>query len=302
VRVLLVRAGALGDVLLLRRAVAALRRGGHEPALMAPSTAVAALVGSGPSEVTALLPWEAPATAALLADGELPSGFQEKLARFDLAVCYTRDPDLPVALGRHVPLVRSHPPLPPPSGPHASEWLLEPLSELAEDGPVPPLAFSAAERASARNRLDIAVGRPALHPGSGSPTKNWPRAHFARLAAEWGRAGPWLLVEGPADREAAAELRALPGACVADSLPPRILGALLAEASVFVGNDSGVTHLAAASGAPTLALFGPSDPALWSPVGERVAWLRADDARLESIPVEQVREALASLREPHAPA
>ena len=55
----------------------------------------------------------------------------------------------------------------------------------------------------------------------------------------------------------------------------RTLGAALSRAGLFLGNDSGASHLAAASGAPTLALFGPTDPALWAPVGPSVATLRA---------------------------
>jgi ADP-heptose:LPS heptosyltransferase len=63
-----------------------------------------------------------------------------------------------------------------------------------------------------------------------------------------------------------------------------------------VGNDSGVTHLAAAAGAPTLSLFGPTDPALWAPIGTSVRVLRGRDARVEAIGIEEVREAIAGLR------
>jgi ADP-heptose:LPS heptosyltransferase len=45
---------------------------------------------------------------------------------------------------------------------------------------------------------------------------------------------------------------------------------MLARCAAFIGNDSGITHLAAAVGAPTLAVFGPTDPALWAPRGKAV--------------------------------
>src|SRR5439155_1522536 len=84
---------------------------------------------------------------------------------------------------------------------------------------------------------------------------------------------PWLLVEGPADVTPVAPLARRPGAVVARGLGLRTLGAVLARAGLFIGHDSGVSHLAAAWHAPTLALFGPTDPALWAPVGPRVrAW------------------------------
>jgi len=52
------------------------------------------------------------------------------------------------------------------------------------------------------------------------------------------------------------------------------LACWLAGASVYIGNDSGITHLAAAAGAPVAALFGPTDPAIWAPRGPRFASLR----------------------------
>jgi ADP-heptose:LPS heptosyltransferase len=66
---------------------------------------------------------------------------------------------------------------------------------------------------------------------------------------------------GPEDPE-------LAGAVVIEDLYQ--LACHLAQASLYVGNDSGITHLAAAVGTPVLALFGPTDPAVWAPRGEHV--------------------------------
>jgi heptosyltransferase-3 len=60
----------------------------------------------------------------------------------------------------------------------------------------------------------------------------------------------------------------LPGARRFDDLYE--LARWLAAASLYIGNDSGITHLAAAAGAPVIAIFGPTDPALWAPRGPRV--------------------------------
>ena len=89
----------------------------------------------------------------------------------------------------------------------------------------------------------------------------------------------------------------MPSACAPAIFPPRVLGAVLARAGLYVGNDSGVSHLAAAWGAPVLALFGPTDPAQWAPVGPRVTVLRADDQEMDSLELEDVERAAGEIRE-----
>ncbi|HET8646880.1 MAG TPA: glycosyltransferase family 9 protein, partial [Vicinamibacteria bacterium] len=135
----------------------------------------------------------------------------------------------------------------------------------------------------------------ALHPGSGSPAKNWPPGRYASLARARAGGRPWLLVEGPADAEAARSLAGEAGAVRAHGLDARVLGALLARAGLVVGNDSGVTHLAAACGAPTLALFGPTDPLQWAPLGTRVEALRAPGGAMDTLSLEVVLEAATRL-------
>jgi ADP-heptose:LPS heptosyltransferase len=296
-RILLVRAGALGDLLLLRRAIAGLQRAGHEVGLLAPAGPGAALVGPGLSEARSLTPWEDPALAPLLAGGTPARRIADTLGAFDRAVCYSRSAELAAALGRLVPRVVSHPPLPPAGGPHAAEWCLDPVRDLVEDGPVPSLVPTANEMATAGEPLArLPRAFAALHPGSGSPAKNWPVSSFARLASEWGERAAWLLALGPAEVEGATPLATLPRAIIARSLPPRVLAALLSQAGLYVGNDSGVTHLAAAAGAPTLAVFGPTDPAQWAPLGVNVRVLRGRDVSVETIGVEEVRAAIQGMR------
>ena len=68
------------------------------------------------------------------------------------------------------------------------------------------------------------------------------------------------------------------------------LACWLASARVYIGNDSGITHLAAAAGVPVVAVFGPTDPEIWAPRGERVQVLRG---ALGEITVDQVLDAVA---------
>jgi heptosyltransferase-3 len=297
IRVLLVRAGALGDLLLMRRAIAALQQAGRAVGLLAPSVPAAALAGPGPGDAAEILPWEAARFSRLLVEGGLEdSTAADRIRGYDAALVYSRDAMLARNLGRLVPLVLQHDPRPPDGGPHASEWLASCLPAIGVPVPAnapPVLLPSAEDRARA---AAFASGLPsgflAIHPGSGSAAKNWPASRFAELVRA--RAGtPWLLVRGPADDEAAAGLETLPGARVARDLPLRVLAALLARAGVYVGNDSGVTHLAAASGARTVALFGATDPRRWAPVGPHVEVLRG--GTMEEITIEDVAAAAARL-------
>jgi heptosyltransferase-2 len=189
----------------------------------------------------------------------------------------------------------------PGGGEHAARWLARAAEQIvAGPWPEPPVCKATAEEEQLAGEWcrRLPPGFVAVHPGSGSPAKNWPADRFAGALQAIGAAGAYLLIEGPADAGAARPLQS-GAAAVARSLPPRVLGAILARARAFLGNDSGISHLAAAWGAPTVALFGPTDPAVWSPVGPRVTTIRSADGRMEGITVEQVRTAVSAAASRH---
>lgn len=111
-----------------------------------------------------------------------------------------------------------------------------------------------------------------LHAGSGSPAKNWPYEAFADICDTLHARGHEVLwSSGPAEE-------GLPCPGSATPLPAQPLPELartLAGARLYIGNDSGITHLAAAVGCPTLALFQTTNPNVWGPRGKRVTILRA---------------------------
>jgi len=241
------------------------------------------------------------ADAASLFGGELPSGaLASALRAHDRAFAYTRNAAVPATLAKLIPHVVAHDPEPPPGSGHASQWLARPVQSLGLSAAELPLSY----RPSPEEGLTAAELRSrlpdrflAVHPGSGGAAKNWPAPRLAALVAAIAPGEAWLLVEGPADEASAAPLRTLPGAVVARGQPLRVLGAVLGRAGLYVGNDSGVTHLAAAWGAPTLALFGPTDPAIWGPVGERATSLRSPNGRMDGLDVAEVVAAAKALRD-----
>jgi len=142
-------------------------------------------------------------------------------------------------------------------------------------------------------------GRLAIHPGSGSSKKNWPLNHWAQLLAKLMPSfDDVLLVAGEADTEIAQAINPLIPAdklrlCVNRSLSDLV--AELNQATLFVGHDSGISHVAAATGIRTIALFGPTDPIIWSPNGDQVTVIQSPDRTMAGLAVETVLEALRSL-------
>ena len=293
------RAGALGDVLLLRRAVAALRRGGYEVTLLAPAASGRALLGEGPSEVQRLVDWERADVAALLADGEVPAEtVLPDLRRCELALACTRSEPLVRNLRALIPQVLARDPQ-PPAGVPGGRWLAAALEPVGLDIATPPPACRATPQEEARARdfgRRLPAGFLAIHPGSGSAVKNWPATGWLELVDRLRPPEPWLVVCGPADARAAAPLRMRADVVVAEDLAVRVLGAVLARAGVFVGNDSGVSHLAAAWDAPTVALFGPTDARTWAPEGARVRTVQSRSGDMAGIGVGEVIDAVTAAR------
>ena len=126
------------------------------------------------------------------------------------------------------------------------------------------------------------AGRPRnaakviIHPGSGSVRKRWPLARFLKVADVLEKRGlqPQMIC-GPAESDLADELRS-------QERPVYHLNELtdlvewLEPAGGYIGNDSGVSHLAAFLGLPSVVIFGPADPIRWKPLGPRVEIVRPE--------------------------
>ncbi len=246
-RRLLIRPGAIGDVIVSLPALEFLRCEFTEVWVPAPVGPLVRFAG----RVRAI----SSTGLDLLELGLAPVSLTAVLSGFDDIVSWygTTRPEF-VAATRPWPF-RFFPALPVESPLHATDFYLDQVGA--------PLGASPRITVPPRERTFL-----ALHPYSGSEKKNWPLARFKALA----KLEPFKWCH-----EKFEDLGDL-----AD---------WLAGARLFVGNDSGITHLAAAVGTPTLALFGPTDPAIWAPPGARV--LRQDP--IENLSLEQVHRAVIDL-------
>ncbi|MCX7819964.1 MAG: glycosyltransferase family 9 protein [Kiritimatiellae bacterium] len=304
-RILILRGGAIGDFIFTLPVLQALRR--QWPA------AYIELIGY--PHITRL------AEAAGLADRlrgldtagiarffglrpQIDDETRRHLASFDFVISFLHDPDGVVrdnllAHGVRRLLYRS------PVGPagHIVDHLVQPLESLAlyEAGAVPALRLKPEFLEQGRTRLDqLGVRTPpvAIHCGSGSPRKNWPLNRFADVARAIAAERPLVFVIGEADHAIAPSIRELARETegrLLEGLDLLSLAGVLSHCAAFLGNDSGVTHIAAALGRPVVALFGPTDPTVWGPRGAQVRIVRSPTERMDDLPPGQVLQALREL-------
>ena len=126
--------------------------------------------------------------------------------------------------------------------------------------------------------------RILIHPGSGSPKKNWPLPLFIEIGNRLkSMAMKPEFILGPAEYHLSDELNRISGEIrFIDDLV--VLAKELAESTAYVGNDSGVSHLSAFLGLPTVVIFGPSDAKRWAPMGTDVRIVGPDSASLNCAP------------------
>jgi heptosyltransferase-2 len=150
---------------------------------------------------------------------------------------------------------------------------------VPDSWPAPTLTVPPTEIASwlARRGLDRRKPVAALAPGAIGESKRWPLERFSALAGDLVRQGivPWVL-GGPNEKEQAAQIVTATDGCAIDLTGGDLRHAALALAAstIAVCNDSGLLHVAAAIGIPTIGLFGPTSPRLWAPLNPLAATLR----------------------------
>jgi ADP-heptose:LPS heptosyltransferase len=287
--ILVIRAGALGDCLLLLPALCSLRA--HLPRaridVMGYPKRWEWVLGRG--LVDAVHTIERAGMHLLFCQGrEVPQPLKSFLGAYDVILSYRPDPDGVFesslrSLGPRRVLSQSPFPPPPPPKIHVADFalrLVTNLGALALEA-APRLWLTADEMALTQAFFNTHQVDPSrhrivvVHPGSGSEAKRWPLENFAALI-ETLETQPWvrtIVIAGYAEQDVVVRLLSLlheAKPLLAEHWPLLPTAALIGQATVFVGHDSGLTHLAAALGRPTVAIFGPTDPEIWGPRGQHV--------------------------------
>lgn len=296
-RICLVRTGALGDVILTLPAIHTLRQAFPRAAIHLIGNARLLALAEG--ENIHIHDINRAEWAPMFAPGGTPvQALSDLLSGTDLLISYLPDPDGVFADNLHrlgIRRILTHPPR--PADPiHAVDHLLQPLRNLglSPSATCPKIHLTDADRANLSP--DLLPTGPALliHPGSGGAPKRWPPESFAAVANALSPCVRILIASGPDDGDLARRIAdECPSARCLPHLPLRTLAAIMACCTACLGNDSGPSHLSAAIGLPTVALFGPTDPRIWAPRGKTVRIIQAPDKNIASISPDR---AIAALR------
>lgn len=302
--ILIIRGGALGDFILTLPALHVVRT--HQPKVRLEIMGYPhiAELARGRFYTKTIQSIDQRSVACFFAKGgDLDPDLCRYFGSFDAVVSYLYDPDqiflenLKRAGAKQI-MIADGRPVSSRNAVHASEYLARWLSEMGLPSPIesPKLYPTTKDLEEASNLFpQPPKSTIALHLGSGSRLKNWPIERFLELTV-YLKAKNFnvMTVTGPADSDAESQFwkdSASVGCIHCHSIALPILAAALQKCVAFVGHDSGISHLSAAVGTPTIAIFGPTNPKFWGPQGECVTILQRG-TNVSAISVEKVQKAL----------
>jgi len=265
-KILIIRWGTLGDLVLTFPVLYTLKQEGFEVNLFTRSNflnlslEIGLIDGGEALDSTKLLP--------LFSGTPLPSNLRKFITSHDFVVSYASSWEkincILYALLKERLLIS---PIDRDAlSQHITELLFEPIKKLGIKKVIP---FPGMWKESGNTIL--------IHPGSGGKWKRWPMEKFQSLIdflyasfnQEWKSSPlPVKIILGEAEEKEIHHWKKISDVVFSPSLP--LLKDILLQAKIFIGNDSGVTHLSAFLGVPTLAIFGPTSPSVWGPRGKRV--------------------------------
>lgn len=296
--ILIIRNGAIGDTIVMSVVYQALRR--HYPKahieVMGPVERLQII--NTPGLLNGLTSFELPGFWKFFShDAQLPKNLIEYFKQFDVILAYCFDPDgvlINNLCKTGAANVYRFDPFPPDSSAmHITTYLLRTLEVLGiyEKDIIPHIAVHESEyRIPGTSERLIGI-----HPGSGSAEKRWTSENFVGLFEQLLKMPDIkiALIAGPADENMiesiTSKMTVSQPITLWNNLPLPLLAARLQACALYIGNDSGISHLAAALNMPTIAIFGPSNPDIWQPVGKEVVVLKGNGSSYcEGVAIHQV--------------
>jgi heptosyltransferase-2 len=308
-RILVIRGGAIGDFILTLPALKALRKAWpHAHIEILGYKHIAMLAENRFYAQTVRSIEYGPLSRFFARKAELPVELANYFVGFDLIISYLYDPDRIFENNLRCCGVQNlicGPSKIVEKADHAARQLARPVEDLgiAAADLTERVFPSIEDRQFASDFLRL-LQQPiiAIHPGSGSKEKNWPLENWIALFSRRGQLGKrvsLIIISGEADQAQTEQLEREwknRDVRLAKNLPLPQLAAVL-EHSIFIGHDSGISHLAAAAGANCLLLFGPTDPSVWAPRNQNVQVLRAESGNVSDVEIGPVETAVvAALR------
>ena len=313
-RILVIRGGAIGDFILTLPALKALRDACPRAHIEILGYKHIAVLAENRFYAQAVRSIEyGPLSRFFARNSELPPELVNYFASFDLIISYLYDPDRIFEnnlRGCGVENLLCGPSKIVEKADHAARQLARPVEDLGiRVVDLSEKVFPLIEDRQFASDFLRPLQQPivTIHPGSGSKKKNWPLENWITLfSREGGLAGAkgkggcrcpsLVIISGEADKAQTEQLE-----CewkdrdvrFAKNLPLPHLAAVL-ESSIFVGHDSGISHLAAAAGANCILLFGATNPDVWAPKNRNVRVLSAESGRLSDLEIADVRAVVAA--------
>jgi heptosyltransferase-3 len=321
-RILVIRGGAIGDFILTLPALKALRETYSDAHIEILGYKHIAALAENRFYAQAVRSIEYGALSSFFArNSKLPEELADYFASFDLIISYLYDPDRIFEKnlrGCGVENLLCGPAKIVEASGHAASQLAQPIERLGIT--VADLAeqiFLIADDRQFAQQFLHSSSQPivAIHPGSGSKEKNWPLENWIELFSgkgrlqkaktDPGRIGKQfslVIVSGEAEKAQVAQLEHAwkdRDVRFAKDLSLPHLAAVL-EHTIFVGHDSGISHLAAAAGANCILLFGPTNPDVWAPRNGNVQVLSTQSGNVSDLEIVDVEAAVASALCSHA--
>ncbi|MBW2412580.1 MAG: glycosyltransferase family 9 protein [Deltaproteobacteria bacterium] len=277
IRLLIIHQGALGDVVLTFPAISALRQ---------KSDCIDILCQDQIGKLAAKLglidkgyPLEAAYFATLFSD-QVDAKIINLIRSYEKILVFSFSAELENAINHMstCPCLRIPPRPPPRDSIHVAEFLFKNLIDggLLTDADADEAMINRQPKQSRRGGRSTDASKIIIHPGSGSIRKHWPLTRFLDLAEVLEEKG-WQpqFVCGPAEPDLEAEIKNHNRQVYRFNELTDLVD-WLKTAGGYIGNDSGISHLAPFLGLPSVVIFGPADPKRWKPVGPRVQIVRPE--------------------------